>query len=110
MFIHRIEINRAIAVIAGRRLAVVDLFLVGPVGVVIPGIQPQRRDAEVFQIRQAIDDAAQVAAVIVTAFAAIKQAPGFRRVVVRRVAVAETVGHDEVQHIIRRETLKAALP
>src|SRR5205085_11518561 len=89
VFVHGVEIYRAIAVIAGRHLAVINFFLVGPVGVVVPGVEPQGGDAERFQVRQTGDDAAQVAAVVVATFGAVKDALRLRRVVIGGVAVAE---------------------
>jgi hypothetical protein len=64
VLVHRIEIDRALAVIVGDRLAVVHLPFVEHVVVVVERIEPDRGDAERLEIRKPQADAGQVAAVI----------------------------------------------
>ena len=68
-----------------------------------------RSDAEIFQIRQAIDDALEIAAVVVKLVAGIVDAARLRRVVVRLIAVAETIDHDQIEYVCGREALETAL-
>ena len=110
MLLDAVEVDGAVAVVVGDRLAVVGLALVQVIDVVVPGVEPKRRDAEVLQVRQAVDDPAQVAAVVVARLRAVEQASRHGRVVVRRVAVREAVGHDEVDDVVGREALEAAVP
>jgi hypothetical protein len=56
-----------------------------------------------------VDDALEVAAVVVAPLRAVVEAGRLARVVVRAVAVREPVGHDEVDHVVRREAPEAAL-
>ena len=74
VLLDRVEVHGAVAVVVGDRLAVVGLALVQVVDVVVPGVEPERGDAEVLQVRQALDHAAQVAAVVVAALRAVEEA------------------------------------
>src|ERR671930_11752 len=53
--------------------------------------------------------ALEAAAVIVELVRAVVESARLRRVVVRRVAVGEAVGHDEIDNVVGREALKAPL-
>ena len=74
--------------------------------VVIPRRQPDCGDAEVLQVRQAIDDTLKIATVVVELMLAIVDAARLRRVVVRRIAIAEAIDHDQVHYVCGRETLE----
>ena len=68
VLVDRVEVHRAVAVIVGDGLAVVGLLLVQAVRVVVPGVEPERGDAEVAaDTAAARDEAAEVAAVVVAA-------------------------------------------
>ena len=104
-----VEVDGPVAVVVGDRLPVVGLAVVQVVDVVVPGVEPQRGDAELLQVRQLLDDPAQVAAVVVPRLRAVEEALRAGGVVVRRIAVREAVGHDQVDDVVRREALEAAL-
>lgn len=74
MFFDRVKISGAVTVITRRRLTVVNLFQIGLIVVVVNRIELERRHAQVFQIRQVVDDALQISAVIEATFAAVKDA------------------------------------
>ena len=57
VFIDGVEVLRVVAVKSGAGFVFLQLDLVESIVVVVPGRQPDGRDAELFQIRQAIDDA-----------------------------------------------------
>src|SRR5258705_1952129 len=76
--------------------------------VVIPGREPDRRDAKILQIRQAIDDTLKIAAVVVKLVLAIVDAARLWRVVVCRIAIAEPVEHDQIHYVRGGESLEAA--
>ena len=78
VLLDRVEVHRAVAVVVGDRLAVVRLALVQVVDVVVPGVEPDRGDPEVLQVRQAIDHPAQVAAVVVAALRRDRGGPSTR--------------------------------
>jgi len=61
-----VEIHRAVAVIVGDALVVVSLALVQAVDVVVYRVDPDGGGAEILEIRQVIDDALEVAAMVVT--------------------------------------------
>src|SRR5205085_7967866 len=82
-----VEVNRAVAVEARGRCALLLLYLVGVVDVVVPGREPDCCDAQLFEVRQVVDDALEVAAVVVELVRAVVESVRLRRVVVRRVAV-----------------------
>src|SRR5208337_2136372 len=90
------------------RLVVVPLALVQAVHVVVDRSHPQRRCAQVPQVRQVVDDALKVAAVVITRLRAIQQAGRLRGIVVRWIAVGETVGHELVDEVVRGETSEAS--
>ena len=101
-----VVIDGVVAVVVGVRAPRV-LAAVEAVPVVVPRRRPDGGDAEVFEVGQAVDDAAQVAAVPRARVAAVVGLG--RRVrgrVARGVAVAEPVGHDEVDHVVGRDALK----
>ncbi len=102
-----VEVDGAVAVVVGDRLSVVALLLVQVVHVVVPGIEPERGDAQVLQVGQALDDPLEVAAVVVAGARAVEEAPRGRRVVVAGIPVREAVGHDQVDHVVGREALEA---
>ena len=108
VFLDRIETGGAVAVVVGDRLAVYGLYVVRHVGVVVPGVEPERRDPEVAQVRQARGDARQVSAVVTPRLVTVRQSGRALRVVVRRIAVREPVGHGEVDEVVVRETGEAA--
>src|ERR1051325_4328656 len=103
VFFDAIKILRIVAVKAGARLVFLQLDLVEPIVVVVPRRQPDRSDAEVLEIRQMIDDALKIAAVVVKLVLTIVDAG-----VVRRIAVSETIDHDQVQHVRRGEPLESS--
>ncbi len=115
VFFDAVEVNGAVSVIIGDRL----LGSAGPVGillelvqvidVVVPRCKPDGRDAEALQIRQMVDYALDVAAVIVAGLRSVIESPRGYRVVVGRIPVREAVRHDEVNHVIGVEALKATL-
>ena len=88
----------------------VSVISLGGVVVVEDGVKPQRRNAEVFQVRQVILNALEVTAVIclwrITIVGAWRRSV---RHIVRRVAVGKAVGHDEVDDVVASDTLKASL-
>ena len=49
----------------GARFSFLQLDLVQAIVIVVPGCEPDRGDAEILQVRQAIDDALKIAAVVV---------------------------------------------
>ena len=96
MGIHGVQIHCSVTVIILRR------------AVLHHRREPQRGYAKFLQIRQMILDSAQVAAMVRARFRSIVRAGCFRRLVVRRIPIRKTVRHDQVNHIIRRQTLKFA--
>ena len=67
---------------SGARFLFLQLDLVESIVIVVPGRQPDRGDAEFFQVRQAIDNALKIATVIVELVLAIVDAARLRRIVV----------------------------
>lgn len=96
MRIDGVKIDGAVAVIARGRSIFDD------------GREPKRGDAEILQIREMRLDATQITAMIGTWIAAIVRVREFLWLVVGRITVGETVGHDEVQDVVERKTLIAA--
>ena len=102
MIFHAVIINRAITVItrirtprliASRRL----------VRIVIPRCQPNRRYAQLFEIRHFRRDAFEIAAVPRTRICAVNI------FIIRRVAIGESVGHYQINHVVVRNSLKICL-
>ena len=102
-----VEVGGAIAVVIGDGLAVVHFFAIEVVVVVVEWRHPDRRHAERLEIGKFLPHACEIAAVVVAALRAIDDVGLAGRTVVRRVTVRKAVGHDEVHHIIRTESLKA---
>src|SRR5262249_43395073 len=96
MRVDRIEIDSTVTVI----------ILSG--AVLHDGSQPECRDAEVLQIVEMVANATQIAAVPGTRFRAVVRAREFGRLIVRWIAVGKAVGHDEVEDIFLRKTVKAS--
>ena len=65
VFFDAVEVLRVVAVKAGAGFSFFQFDLVEAIVVVVPRREPDRRDAEIFQVRQAIDDALKIAAVVV---------------------------------------------
>src|SRR2546423_614881 len=74
-----VEVNRAVAVEACGRSALLLLDLVGVVDVVVPGREPDGCDAQLFQVRQVVDDSLKVAAVVVELVRAVVESARLRR-------------------------------
>src|SRR2546425_6382729 len=75
--------------------------------VVVPGSQPQSGYAEVFEVLKVVDDAAQIAAMISARIPAI--VGGGRtsgRLIVGQVPIRETIGHDQINHVVSGDALK----
>src|ERR1022692_3187349 len=64
--------------------------------------------AEILEIGQVIDDALEVAAMVVTRLLPVEQTARHGRVVIGGIAVSESVRHDQVDDVVGREALKAA--
>jgi hypothetical protein len=96
MGINRIKIDSTVTVIAGTTAILHNRR------------QPQRGDAEVLKVRKMSLDATEVTTVIGTRFGAVMGAGEFGRFVVGGITVCETVWHDEVNYIVKRESLIAA--
>ncbi len=85
-----VEIDGAIAVIRLAHVVVVD-----------DGIEPQSRDAKIFEIRQMVLNSLEVAAVVSLGSLAIVGAGRCAlRYVVGGITVVEAIGHDEVDHVV----------
>ena len=104
-----VEVLGVVAVVARHRLAVRDFLEVEPVGVVVDRVEPDRGDAQVLQVREPVDHPLQVAAVKAAGLGAVEQVRRARARVVGGIAVREAVGHDQVDHVVGREPLEAAL-
>src|ERR1043166_192502 len=78
--------------------------------VVVPRCEPECCDAEIFQIGQLVDYAAQVTAVKAAWVVAIVGF-GWRvfRIVVRWIPVNEAIRHDQVDHVVGRDALEIGL-
>lgn len=87
VIVDRIEIHGVIAVIIR-------------IGILPYRRQPDCRDAEVVQVLQVLPNAAQVTAVIRHGITSVVFAAGMSGDIVRWVPVGETIGHDEVDHIV----------
>ena len=74
--------------------------------VVLDGIQPYRSDSEFVNVVEMVDDALDVPSV--AAVACPVDLIAVQHVIVR-IAVGETVGHDEVEHVGRTEAHRAGL-
>ena len=96
----RVVIDRVIAVIVSIRAPGL-IATIHAVPVVVPRRQPQCSDAELFEIRQMVDDAAQVAAMKrawIVAIVCLRRCVSRR--VVRRIAVGKTIDHDQVDNVV----------
>src|ERR1044072_2111934 len=109
MFFNGIEILRVVTVKAGARLTFFQLDLVKAIVVVIPGREPDGGDAEVVSLWEAIAPALKIAAVIVELVVWIGEPARLRRIIIGPIAVTEPIDHNQVQHVVRRETLKPPL-
>ncbi len=109
VLVHGVEVHRAVTVVVGDGGAVVALALVEVIHVVVDGRGPDRGDAEVLQVGQAVDDPLQVATVVVARPAAVVEAAGARGVVVGGIPVREPVRHDQVHHVVGRESLESTV-
>src|ERR1035441_1511325 len=103
-----IVVHGAVSVVVGDGAVAIGFAFVAAVGVVVDGSEPERGDAERFQVGQVLDDAFAIAAMVVAALGTIVQAAAHWRIVVGWIAVRKTVGHDQVDHVVGRETLEAA--
>ena len=92
VLVERVEVDDVIAVIVG-------------IGVLPDWSEPKSVDAEIVQVGEMLVDAAQIAAVIDAGIAAIADSGRPRWMIVGQIPVGETVGHDEVDDIVRGETL-----
>src|ERR1019366_4583796 len=107
VLIDAIEIHRTVAVIIRDGLIVVAFAFVQVVDVVVYRSEPERGDAQILQIRKVLRNAGEIAAMVVAALDAIVQSAADGGIVVGGVAVGEAVRHDEVDHVVAREALKA---
>src|SRR6266850_140794 len=83
------------------------IALINAVPIVIPWSQPQGRDTKLLQVRKMIDYAPQITSVIGAWIVPIIS--GRWRVlrdIICSVAVSKTVGHDQIDHIVGRNTSK----
>src|SRR6185369_3651374 len=71
VFFNGVEVLRVVAVKARARFVFLQFDLIESIVVVVPRRQPDRRHAKVFEIRQMVDNALKVAAVIVKLVLAI---------------------------------------
>src|SRR5208283_2382018 len=110
MLLNGVVVGCPIPVIIGDRLAVILLFFVEAVVVVVNRGHPDSRNTEALQVRQMIDDALEVAAVIKTGLVPIQETPRDRRVIVGWIAIGETVWHQEVDDVVRGEATKVVGP
>ena len=74
------------------------------------GVQPQRGDTQIFEIRQVVLNALEVPTVIGLGSLPVVRARcrPFRHVVAG-IAVGKTVGHDQVDHIVESDALESIL-
>src|SRR2546423_5951115 len=101
-----VVIYRAVAMIKSVRTPRM-VASVHAVPVVVPRGEPDCRHSQISQVRQVIDDTANVAAVIGARISSVVSfARRISRSIVRRVAVAETVWHYQVDDVVRRDALK----
>jgi hypothetical protein len=103
-----IVVDRAVAVIIRDGLAVGSFALVQMVDVVIHRVEPDGRHAQVLQIRQVIDNALEITAVIIARLLPVPHAARYGWIVIGGIAVREAIRHDQVNNVVRREALKAA--
>src|SRR6202022_2400754 len=99
MGINRVEVCCAITVIILRGIVFHD------------GREPKSCYAELFEIRQAIEDAAQISAMPGAWIGAVVRsggAGGVGRFVVAGIAVGETIGHDEITYVFGGNSLESA--
>src|SRR5688572_6751206 len=82
VFLDSIKVLWVVTMKSGAGFFFLQFDLVETIVVVIPGGQPNRSDAELFQVRQAIDDAMKIAAVIVKLVLPIVEATRLCRIVV----------------------------
>ena len=95
MRINGVQIRRAVAVIILLR------------SIFHNGREPQRGHAKFLEIRDMIANSAQIAAMPRTRFRAIVRAGKFCRFVICRIAVRETVRHDQVENIVGTQAVKS---
>ena len=107
VFFNRIEVLWVVTVETGAGLAFLQFDLIQAIVIVIPGCKPDGRDAEFFQIAQAVNNSLEISAVVVVLVLPIVEPFRLRRIVVRRITVAETIDHGKVHHIVRREASEA---
>src|SRR5215213_6490136 len=65
VLLDNVRVLRVVTVKPGARVVFLQLDLIETIVVVVPRRQPDRRDAELVQIRQAVDHALKVAAVVI---------------------------------------------
>src|SRR6185503_18133250 len=65
VFVDRVKILWVVAVKSGARFVFLQLDLVESIVIVVPGRQPDSRDTKLFQVRQTVDNALKITAVIV---------------------------------------------
>src|SRR5579864_820158 len=97
MLVNRIKVYGCVTVIIARRVIVI----------VVNRIDPDCGDTEVVQIIKVLPDPAQITAVIRPRLRAVVSAGRLQRRVVRSIAIRESVRHDEVDHVVGTEALKA---
>src|SRR5579864_1107737 len=107
VLVDAIEVDGAVAVVIGDGLAVILFTFVQVIYVVVDRSDPESRDAEILEVREMLQYPLKIASVIVTGLAPIVQTARDGRIVVGWIAIGKTVGHDEVDHIVGREALKA---
>ena len=106
----RVEVGRAIAVVVGHRLPVVDLLAIELVVVVEDRIQPDGGDAEFLEVGQALAYAGEVSAMVEARLVALQQAARDDGIVVGGVSVGEPVRHDQIDHVVLAEALESTAP
>src|SRR5687767_4864694 len=82
VFLDGIKVLWVVTMKTGAGFFFLQLDLVEAIVVVVPRRQPNRSDAKLFQVRQAIDDALKIAAVIVKLVLPVVDTTRLRRIVV----------------------------
>src|ERR1700691_2640993 len=107
--------NKCLIVLHGANM-VVESVKVNDVVAVVIGIsvlpdrsQPESGYTKVVQISEMVSNATQIAAMVRPGIASVIYARRPRRLIVRRITIGEAVGHDQVNHVVPRETFKAFL-
>ena len=105
-----IEIGRTVPVVVGvsARRPVPLRSVCDRIDVVVDRGQPDRGDAEVFQVWQTLTDSFDVTPMIVAGIVAPGQTCRSRGIVVRSITIGEPVGHDQIEHVPRTDALEAA--